>query len=182
VNIFKTEFEGLWLLEPKVFEDNRGYFFESYNKRSLHSAGIPTDFIQDNRSRSRKGVFRGLHFQKPPFGQTKLITVLSGHIQDVVLDLRRNQPTYGMTYSVEMSSDNKRQLVIPKGFAHGFLTLSDHADILYKCDEYYHPESESGISYKDPVLKVQWKLPITSMIVSTKDLNCGTFSEATGYY
>lgn len=127
------------------------------------------EFVQDNQSYSQKGVLRGLHFQKPPHAQTKLVCVLAGVVQDVVVDLRKSQPTYGQHYSIELSSLNRKRLLIPKGFAHGFLVLSESADVLYKCDEYYHPESEGGIIYNDPQLHIDWKRPLNELIVSVKD-------------
>lgn len=157
------------IIEPKVFSDSRGYFFESYNKRVLHEAGINIDFVQDNQSRSQKGTLRGLHYQKPPHAQTKLVAVLEGAIQDVVVDLRKGQPTYGKHLSIDLTSENKTQLLVPKGFAHGFLVLSERADVLYKCDDYYYPETEGGISYNDPALGIEWKAKQTEIILSSKD-------------
>ena len=170
MKVAKTSFEGLLIIEPNVHDDNRGYFYESYNKRSFQEAGIDIEFVQDNRSHSSKGIVRGLHFQKPPFAQVKLVGVLSGVIQDVVVDLRKAQPTFGKYHSIELSSENKKQLLIPRGFAHGFLVLSEYADVLYKCDEYYHPEVEGGIVYNDKELGIAWGLPEAKLIVSKRDL------------
>ncbi|MEO8721338.1 MAG: dTDP-4-dehydrorhamnose 3,5-epimerase [Ginsengibacter sp.] len=165
----KTQFPGLIVFEPKVFEDNRGYFFESYNQNLFSKEGIKINFIQDNQARSSFGVVRGLHFQRPPFAQTKLIRVLSGVIIDVAADIRKNSPTYGRAYSILLSAENKKQLLIPKGFAHGYSVISETAEVFYKCDEFYHKESEGGISWDDPTLKINWQIPIDKMIVSVKD-------------
>ena len=165
----KTQFPGLIVFEPKVFEDNRGYFFESYNQNLFSKEGIKINFIQDNQARSSFGVVRGLHFQRPPFAQTKLIRVLSGVIIDVAADIRKNSPTYGRAYSILLSAENKKQLLIPKGFAHGYSVISETAEVFYKCDEFYHKESEGGISWDDPTLKINWQIPIDKMIVSEKD-------------
>ena len=178
MKVTKTSFEGLWVLEPRVFEDDRGFFYESYNRKSFYHEGIDMEFVQDNQSYSQKGVLRGLHFQKPPHAQTKLVCVLAGVVQDVVVDLRKSQPTYGRHYSIELSSLNRKRLLIPKGFAHGFLVLSESADVLYKCDEYYHPESEGGIRYDDLQLAIDWQIKQDKRIVSDKDLNLPEFSSA----
>jgi len=177
VKVRKTPFEGLLLLEPKVFEDARGYFYESFNQNSFWEIGIDTEFVQDNQSYSRKGVLRGLHFQKPPFAQTKLVRVLSGRIQDVVVDLRKEQSTFKKYFSIELFSENKQQLLVPKGFAHGFLVLSEFAEVLYKCDEYYHPETEAGIIYNDPEFGIDWKLNKSAIVVSKKDQQNPTFTK-----
>lgn len=169
MKVIKTGFEGLLIIEPKIFADSRGYFFESYNKKVLREAGINIDFVQDNQSRSQKGTLRGLHFQKNPHAQTKLVAVLDGAIQDVVVDLRREQPTFGKHFSIDLTSEKRAQLLVPKGFAHGFLVLSERADVLYKCDDYYHPETEGGIIYNDPTLGIEWKTVGQTVIVSTKD-------------
>ncbi len=177
MKVVKTEFEGLLILEPTLRMDSRGHFFEAYNKKAFEAAGIDTEFVQDNQSRSTHGVLRGLHFQKPPFAQTKLVRVLHGVIEDVVVDLRKSKPTYGKHYSMILSSEENIQLLIPKGFAHGFLVISEYADVLYKCDQFYYPESELGISYNDPSLKISWSLTGTSRIVSEKDQRNPTFSQ-----
>ncbi len=177
MNVVKTEFEGLLILEPTVRKDSRGYFFEAHNKKSLEAAGITMEFVQDNQSRSSRGVLRGLHYQKPPFAQTKLVRVLQGVIQDVVVDLRKGQSTFGKCLSIDLSAADNRQLLVPKGFAHGFLVLSDYADVLYKCDEFYHPESEQGIFYNDPQFHIPWKVTGSALVVSEKDLRNPHFSE-----
>ncbi len=164
-----TPFEGLFILEPQVFTDSRGHFYESYNKRKFNALGMNFDFVQDNRSRSVRDVIRGLHFQIPPHAQTKLVLAMEGRILDVVLDLRRSHPTFGKTFSLELSAENKLQLLIPKGFAHGFSVLSDAAEVLYKCDDYYQPEFERGICFDDPTLAIDWKIELSKAIVSKKD-------------
>ena len=165
-----TSFEGLFVLEPKVFGDERGYFFESYNAATLKKHNLDFNWIQDNQSSSTYGVLRGLHFQKPPYAQTKLIRVLQGEILDVVVDMRHASPSFGKSYTILLSSDNQLQLLIPKGFAHGFSVLSERADVFYKCDSPYNKESESGILYNDPALAIDWQIPEDKMIVSAKDL------------
>lgn len=170
MKIEKTSFEGLLVLSPAVFNDNRGYFFESYNSKRFSELGLEFNWVQDNQSHSIHGVIRGLHFQKAPHAQTKLVRVLQGEILDVVVDLRKDQPTYGKTYSIVLSSENKQQLLVPKGFAHGFSVLSQTADVLYKCDALYNKESESGLLYNDPALAIDWKLTTDQIKVSEKDL------------
>ena len=147
--------EGLCLIEPCVYGDKRGYFMETYNKKDLSKAGLEITFVQDNQSMSSKGVLRGLHFQKE-HSQTKLVRVIRGEVFDVAVDLRRNSPSYGKWYGVVLSEENKKQFLIPKGFAHGFLVLSDIAEFCYKCDDYYHPEDEAGIAWNDPDIGIEW--------------------------
>jgi dTDP-4-dehydrorhamnose 3,5-epimerase len=166
-----TGIEGLLVLEPRVFQDTRGYFFESYHREEMKDHGIDLDFIQDNQSRSTHGVIRGLHFQIEPHAQTKLVRVTEGSIYDVAVDLRRGSPSYGQWYGVELSAENFLQLLIPKGFAHGFSVLSDHATLYYKCDDYYHPQSEFGIRFDDPDLGIDWKIDPGKSIISEKDRN-----------
>lgn len=178
MNVIETGYKGLLILEPRVFGDSRGYFMESYNKKTLLAAGIDIEFVQDNQSSSRKGVLRGLHFQNSPFPQVKLIRVLNGLILDVVVDIRREEPTYGKHFSIELSSEKKNQLLVPKGFAHGFVVLSEMAEVLYKCDQYYHPEAEGGIAYNDPSLKIDWRLSSEELILSDKDKIHPNLSEA----
>ncbi len=165
----KTDIPGLLVFEPSVFEDSRGYFFESYNEKIFREAGIDFRWVQDNQSSSVYGVIRGLHYQLPPFAQSKLIRVLRGKILDVVVDIRKGSPTFGKSYCKELSAKNKRQLFIPKGFAHGFSVLSEKAEVLYKCDGFYNKESESGIIYNDPELNIDWQLPPKDAIISDKD-------------
>jgi dTDP-4-dehydrorhamnose 3,5-epimerase len=165
----ETGITGLTIIEPKVYRDQRGYFFECYHHEMLEQNGINHTFIQDNQSRSVQGVIRGLHFQDEPYAQTKLIRVTEGLIYDVAVDIRKGSPTYGKWFGIELSAENHLQLLIPRGFAHGFSVLSPHATILYKCDAYYHQESESGIRYDDPALQIDWKLNPESAIISEKD-------------
>jgi dTDP-4-dehydrorhamnose 3,5-epimerase len=165
----ETPLQGLYVISPRVFEDSRGYFFEAYNENSFRSLGIDLRFVQDNQSRSSYGVIRGLHYQLPPHAQTKLVRVLEGRILDVALDIRKGSPSYGQHFAVELSAENKKQLFIPKGFAHGFSVLSETAIVLYKCDAFYNKDSDAGIRYDDPALGIDWKIPADSVVVSDKD-------------
>jgi dTDP-4-dehydrorhamnose 3,5-epimerase len=165
-----TDIPGLLVFEPKIFEDSRGYFFESYNEKTFQQQGVNIDFIQDNQSSSSYGVIRGLHYQLNPHAQSKLIRVLQGRILDVAVDIRKGSPTYGKHFDIELSAENKKQLLIPKGFAHGFSVLSEKAEVLYKCDAFYHKESEGGIRFDDPILNINWRVPADKTIVSEKDL------------
>lgn len=165
----ETGFPGLLIFEPRILEDSRGYFFESYNQNVFEKEGIHLKFVQDNQARSTYGVLRGLHFQREPHAQTKLIRVLNGSIVDTVVDIRKNSPTYGQAYSIVLSSDNKKQLLVPKGFAHGYSVLSETAEVFYKCDNFYHKESEGGVMWNDPSLTIDWQLPLNKIIVSDKD-------------
>ncbi len=166
----KTDFDGLYIFEPKVFEDSRGYFFESYNESLAKAEGIQINFVQDNQARSSYGVVRGLHYQLAPYAQTKLIRVLSGSILDVVVDIRKGSPTYGKVFAIELNDANKHQLLIPKGFAHGYSVLSETAEVFYKCDAFWNKESEGGISLTDSRLNIDWRIPTDKMIISDKDL------------
>jgi dTDP-4-dehydrorhamnose 3,5-epimerase len=166
----KTDIPGLLVFQPKIFEDSRGYFFESYNEKIFQQEGVNIQFIQDNQSSSSYGVIRGLHYQLNPHAQSKLIRVLQGRILDVAVDIRKGSPTYGKYFDIELSAENKKQLLIPKGFAHGFSVLSEKAEVLYKCDEFYHKESEGGIRFDDPELNINWQVPADKAIVSEKDL------------
>ena len=172
-----TGFEGLLVLTPSVFGDDRGYFFETYNRETHLKAGLDFNWVQDNQSHSKHGVIRGLHFQKSPFAQTKLVRALQGEILDVVVDLRKGEPTYEKSFSVILTAENKKQLLVPKGFAHGFSVLSDSADVMYKCDALYNKQSESGLLFNDPSLQIDWKLSASEMIVSEKDLVLPTFDK-----
>lgn len=172
-----TNIPDLLVFEPTVFEDNRGFFFESFNQQTYQAAGIEIDFVQDNQSYSKYGVIRGLHYQLNPHAQTKLIRVLVGKILDVAVDIRKGSPTFGKSFSIELSAENKKQLFIPAGFAHGFSVLSDHAEVLYKCDSFYNKESEAGILYSDREINIDWKIPAGKEIVSEKDLKLPVFSE-----
>jgi dTDP-4-dehydrorhamnose 3,5-epimerase len=167
--LISTFIPGLFAFEPTVFEDRRGYFFESYNEKNYAEKGIHTAFVQDNESCSQYGVIRGLHYQMNPYAQTKLIRVLQGKILDVVVDVRKGSPTFGKFYSLELSEENKMQLYVPAGFAHGFSVLSEKAVVLYKCDQFYNKESEGGIRFDDPQLNIDWKVPTEKAIVSDKD-------------
>ena len=169
--ILKTDFPGLVVFQPNVFEDNRGYFFESYNQRVFIENGIDISFVQDNQALSSYGIVRGLHYQLGPFAQTKLVRVLSGRIIDAVVDLRKNSPTYGKSYTIELSAENKKQLLVPKGFAHGYSVISDTAEVFYKCDEFYNKESEGGMLWNDPALNIDWQIPEEKAIISEKDAN-----------
>lgn len=170
MNVIKTDIEGVVVIEPRVFDDARGYFFESYSKRRFDEAVRPVEFVQDNESMSTRGVIRGLHFQRPPFSQSKLVRCVSGAVLDVVVDIRRGSPTYGQHVAVELTGENRRQLFVPRGFAHGFAVLSDEAVFQYKCDNYYHPESEGGISIADNSLGIDWRINPAEAILSDKDL------------
>lgn len=165
-----TEFPGLLIYEPRIFNDDRGYFFESYNANVFEVAGQSMQFVQDNQARSTYGVIRGLHFQQPPHAQTKLIRALSGSILDVVVDVRKGSPMFGKVFSIELSADNKKQLLVPKGFAHGYSVLSETAEVMYKCDAFYHKESEGGLLFNDPALNIDWGIPADKAIVADKDL------------
>ena len=165
----ETGFRDLLIYEPKVHEDRRGYFYESYNENTFRENDINVKFIQDNQSLSSYGVIRGLHYQAPPFAQTKLIRAISGCIKDVVVDLRAGSPTYGKHFGIVLTGKNKKQLLVPKGFAHGFAVLSATAEILYKCDTPYHKKSERGLIYNDPSLEINWQIPESRIILSEKD-------------
>jgi dTDP-4-dehydrorhamnose 3,5-epimerase len=165
-----TNINGLLIYEPRVFEDSRGCFFEAYNEHTFQHQGIDIRFVQDNQSSSSYGVIRGLHYQLLPYAQSKLVRVLQGEILDVAVDIRKGSPTFGEIFSVELSAENKKQLLIPPGFAHGFSVLSRKAEVLYKCDNFYNKESEAGIIYNDPALKIDWKIPADKAIISDKDL------------
>lgn len=166
---FDTDIPGLKLFDPAVFKDDRGYFFESYNAQTWAAQGVDTVFVQDNQSFSNYGVIRGLHYQQDPHAQTKLVRVLKGTILDVAVDIRKGSPHYGQVYCVELSAENKKQLLLPKGFAHGFSVLSETAEVLYKCDAFYSKATEAGIRFDDPQLNIDWKIPSGKQIVSEKD-------------
>ncbi len=170
MNILRTEIEGLMILEPRIHQDNRGYFYESFNERDTEAAGLHIHFVQDNESRSVYGVIRGLHYQLQPKAQTKLVRVLEGKIWDVAVDIRKGSPTYLKWVGVELSDENKRQLLIPRGFAHGFSVLSDFSVVFYKCDEFYEPGFEAGIRYNDPLINIDWRVDPGKQILSDRDL------------
>jgi dTDP-4-dehydrorhamnose 3,5-epimerase len=178
MKITETGFNGLLILTPNIYPDSRGYFFESFNSNTLLNAGISFNPVQDNESRSSRGVIRGLHYQLKPFDQSKLIRVVQGKIFDVALDLRKDSKTFGMWYGLELDSETKKQLLIPRGFAHGFSVLSETAIIQYKCDNFYNPSGERGISINDPDLDINWKVNIPDRIISEKDMNHPGFKNA----
>ena len=190
MRILKTDIEGVVIFEPRLFKDERGYFFEAFSERKFAElTGIETRFVQDNESRSAKGVVRGLHFQLPPFAQSKLVRAVRGTILDVAVDIRRGSPTFGRHVAVELSEHNHRQLFIPRGFAHGFSVLEGDAIVEYKCDNYYAPETEGAIRWDDPTLAIDWKVANNEAIVSAKDKanplfeECNTlFDYSTDYY
>ncbi len=168
--LIKTDFPGLIIFEPVVHQDQRGYFFESYNESVFSAEGIHIQFIQDNQAKSSYGVLRGLHYQLAPYAQTKLIRVLSGAILDVAVDIRKGSPTYGKVFTLELTAENKKQLLVPKGFAHGYSVLSETAEVMYKCDAFYNKESEGGLLYNDPALSIDWMIPEGKAIIAQKDL------------
>jgi len=180
MKIIPTEIPDLLIIEPKVFEDSRGYFFESFNKNSLKTNGLDIHFVQDNESKSSYGVLRGLHYQLNPYAQTKLLRVLHGKILDVVIDIRQGSPTFGKWFGVELSAENKRQLLVPKGFAHGFSVLSETAVVFYKCDDFYNPQYERGINVNPQIsgINIDWKIDMSLAIISGKDLVHPSFEKA----
>ena len=169
MKVIKTDLEGVVIIEPEIFGDSRGYFMESFSQRVFEREVAPVRFVQDNRSYSRYGVVRGLHYQREPYAQSKLVSCVVGRVLDVAVDIREGSPTYGKHVAVELSAENKRQLFIPKGFAHGFAVLSEEALFEYKCDEFYHPEAECGIAWNDPNIGIDWRLPKEDIILSKKD-------------
>ena len=178
MKIIETGISGLFVIEPDVFGDSRGYFMESFSQKKFNElTGLDIDFVQDNESRSTYGVLRGLHFQRHPYAQAKLVRVVSGKVLDVAVDLREGSETYGKHFAVELSGENHRQMFIPKGFAHGFSVLSQEAVFQYKCDEYYAPESEAAIAWDDQDLNIDWKVPAEDVVLSAKDRNHPTLKE-----
>lgn len=169
MTVLKTDLEGVVIVVPRVFADERGYFFESFSKREFDARVRPVDFVQDNESFSRRGVIRGLHYQLPPFAQSKLVRVVRGRVLDVVVDIRRGSPTFGRHVAVELSGDDHRQLFVPRGFAHGFAVLSEEAVVQYKCDNPYSPQHEGSIAFDDPTLAIDWQIPPSEQIISAKD-------------
>ena len=178
----KTDIPGLLVFEPNVFEDSRGYFFESYNENDFRQEGIDIRWVQDNESSSSYGVIRGLHYQLPPFAQSKLMRVLKGKILDVAVDIRKGSPTYGKVFTLKLSAKNKKQLFIPAGFAHGFSVLSDKAEVLYKCDSFYNKETEAGIIYNDAELNIDWQIPAELAIVSEKDKSLPSLAQCNNIF
>lgn len=171
INVIKTDIEGVVIIEPKVFGDSRGYFFESWSQKDFDELVRPIKFVQDNESMSTYGVMRGLHFQRPPFTQSKLVRCVKGAVLDVAVDIRKGSPTYGQHVAVELTEENHRQFFVPRGFAHGFAVLSDVAVFQYKCDEFYQPEADGGISILDDSLGIDWRIPTDKAILSEKDTN-----------
>lgn len=178
MKIIETSIPGLLILEPRVFADTRGYFLESYNQQKLSEAGISTVFVQDNESKSGRGVIRGLHYQLEPYAQSKLVRVIQGSVYDVAVDCRKGSPTFGQSFGLELSEENKLQFFIPKGFAHGFSVLSETAVFSYKCDAFYNPAAERGILYNDPALQINWGIDVSEAIVSGKDMILPLFADA----
>ena len=178
MKLITTDIEGVYILEPEVYDDARGYFFEAFNERTFADiTGIATHFVQDNESRSREGVVRGLHFQRAPHAQSKLVRVVSGRALDVAVDLRKESPTYGKWYAVELSEENHRQFYIPRGFAHGFSVLSEQAVFTYKCDNLYHAEAEGGLLLSDPDVAIEWQVPEEMRVISEKDTKHPLFKD-----
>lgn len=171
MNFIKTELEGVYIIEPRVFTDSRGYFFESYNEREFQQNGLHYNFVQDNQSFSHYGTIRGLHFQKGEHAQAKLVRVIAGEVLDVAVDIRRNSPTYGKHVAVHLSGENQRQLLIPRGFAHGFSVLSETAIFTYKCDNFYCKEAEGGLCVNDPALGIDWQIDMSKANILERDLN-----------
>ena len=169
MKIIETGIEGLKVIEPNVFEDKRGYFFESFNARKFEEAGLNINWVQDNQSKSSRGVLRGLHYQLAPYAQSKLVRVLGGNIYDVAVDIRKGSPTFGKWFGTELSAANKKQLLVPKGFAHGFSVLSETAIVFYKCDAFYAPEYDRGIIFNDCTLAIDWQLDESEILLSEKD-------------
>lgn len=170
MNVIKTDIEGVVIIEPRLFKDDRGYFFESFSQREFEEKVRKISFVQDNESMSSYGVMRGLHFQRPPFTQSKLVRCVKGRVLDVAVDIRKGSPTYGQHVAVELTEDNHRQFFVPRGFAHGFAVLSETAVFQYKCDNFYAPETDGGISIKDESLGINWQIPVENAILSEKDL------------
>ena len=182
MNLEPTNIKDLVVLSPAVFEDDRGYFFESYNKNKLINFGIQIDFVQDNQSFSKRGTLRGLHYQNPPYAQTKLVRVLQGEIMDVAVDLRKDSATFGEHFGIILSSENKKQLLVPQGFAHGFSVLSETAVVSYKCDQYYNKSSEGGIRFDDESINIDWGMDLATAIVSDKDLILPNFENCNSQF
>ncbi len=169
MNVIATDIEGVVIIEPRIFTDDRGYFFESFSERDFNKQVRTVRFVQDNESRSSFGVLRGLHFQKPPFAQSKLVRVVKGAVLDVAVDIRKGSPTFGQHVAVELTAENHRQFFIPRGFAHGFSVLTEDVVFQYKCDNFYAPQSEGAIAWDDPTLGIDWQIPADKIILSNKD-------------
>lgn len=182
MNIEQTPIQDLVIITPTVFEDERGYFMESYNKTKLKDLEINIEFVQDNQSFSKKGTLRGLHYQNPPYAQTKLVRVLEGEIIDVAVDLRKDSPTYGQSFAIQLTAENKKQLLVPQGFAHGFSVISETAVVMYKCDQFYDKASEGGIRFDDATLNIDWGMDLKDAIVSEKDLILPDFANCNSQF
>lgn len=178
MNIIETDIKGVVILEPRIFKDERGYFFESFSQREFEEKVCKTVFVQDNESKSCYGVLRGLHFQMPPFAQSKLVRVIKGSVLDVAVDIRKGSPTFGKHVAVELTAENKRQFFIPRGFAHGFVVLSEEVIFQYKCDNFYSPQSEGALVWNDPTLRIDWGIPKDKIILSEKDKLHPTLNKA----
>ena len=179
MNVIKTKIEGVVIIEPRVFRDDRGYFFESFSQQRFNELVAPVTFVQDNESRSTYGVLRGLHFQKPPYAQSKLVRVVKGVVLDVAVDLRKDSPTFGQYEQVLLSEDNKRRFFVPQGLAHGFVVLSPEAVFQYKCDNYYAPQAEGSVRWDDPQININWQLPLGDILLSEKDKKAPLLAELT---
>ena len=177
MEVQETKLKGCYIIKPQIIYDDRGYFYESYNQKTCLAEGIEIIFIQDNQARSSYGVVRGLHYQLAPYAQTKFVRVLSGSILDVAVDIRKGSPTFGKVFSIELSAENKKQLLIPQGFAHGYSVLSDTAEVFYKCDAFYNKEAEGGIAHDDLTLNIDWGIPMDKRIISEKDMNQPLFKD-----
>ena len=178
MNVIKTDIEGVVVIEPRLFRDDRGYFFESFSQREFDEKVRPIRFVQDNESKSSYGVLRGLHFQKPPFAQSKLVRVIKGAVLDVAVDIRKGSPTFGRYVAVELTEENHLQFFIPRGFAHGFSVLTDEVIFQYKCDNFYAPQSEGALAWDDPDLEIDWKIPADKVLLSEKDKHHPCLKEA----
>lgn len=178
MEVIKTNIEGVVIIEPRIFRDERGYFFESFSQREFQEKVCNTVFVQDNESKSSYGVLRGLHFQKPPYAQSKLVRVIKGAVLDVAVDIRKGSPTFGQHVAVELTEDNHRQFFIPRGFAHGFSVLTDKVIFQYKCDNFYAPQSEGALAWDDPDLGIDWRLPAEKVILSEKDRHHSRLKDA----
>ena len=178
MEVVKTEIEGVVIIEPRIFKDDRGYFYESFSQCEFEEKVCRTTFVQDNQSKSSYGVVRGLHFQKPPYSQSKLVRCIKGAVLDVAVDIRKGSPTFGKYVAVELTEDNHRQFFVPRGFAHGFAVLSDEAVFQYKCDNFYNKESEGAVAWDDPELAIDWRIPVEKVLLSEKDKLSKTIAEA----
>lgn len=178
MEVIKTEIEGVVIIEPRIFKDDRGYFYESFSQREFEEKVCRTTFVQDNQSKSSYGVVRGLHFQKPPYCQSKLVRCIKGAVLDVAVDIRKGSPTFGKYVAVELTEDNHRQFFVPRGFAHGFAVLSDEAIFQYKCDNFYNKESEGSVAWNDPALNIDWRIPAEKVLLSEKDSLSKNIAEA----